>query len=433
MDNEKKKNIPEKKEKPKKELSPEQLRKRKMYMVMPVFFLVFGLCMYWIFAPSKKSQELKENSSGFNANIPMPKDEGLFSDKQKAFEMEQLTKSNENRMKSLNEVSSALADVSEKKSPDLNPSLEESSSKPQKQSSIRSSASAYQNMNRELATFYEPTKSNEIKALEKKIEELSERLEASESQKNNQEDQLKMMEKSYQMAAKYIVPVGSEKVPEEANHPIAEKANSISKGKTVNPVREKTVSGLQQQISDSTFMVQYVKPRNMGFNTAVGTGYEVSKNTIKACIYQDQTLENGQTVRLRLMEPLQAGNITVERNTIVSGVARLNGERLDILIASIEFRGNIIPVELAVYDTDGQPGINIPGSMEINAVKEAAANIGSGMGTSISFAQSAGQQIAMDATRGVMQAGSQYLSKKLRTVKVNLKAGYEVMLLLKQQ
>ena len=47
--------------------------------------------------------------------------------------------------------------------------------------------------------------------------------------------------------------------------------------------------------------------------------------------------------------------------------------------------------------------------------------------------RSAGQQVAMDITRGLMQGGSQYLAKKFRTVKVHLKAGYELMLYAKQQ
>ena len=68
-----------------------------------------------------------------------------------------------------------------------------------------------------------------------------------------------------------------------------------------------------------------------------------------------------------------------------------------------------------------------------DAAKEAMANIGAGLGTSISFAQSAGQQVAMDITRGLMQGGSQYLAKKFRTVKVHLKANYQVMLYAKQQ
>ena len=59
--------------------------------------------------------------------------------------------------------------------------------------------------------------------------------------------------------------------------------------------------------------------------------------------------------------------------------------------------------------------------MEQEAFNEAMANIGSGLGTSISFTQNAGQQVAMDVTRGLMQGASGYLAKKFRTVKVKLK------------
>ncbi|MDE6878345.1 MAG: conjugative transposon protein TraM, partial [Odoribacter sp.] len=92
-----------------------------------------------------------------------------------------------------------------------------------------------------------------------------------------------------------------------------------------------------------------------------------------------------------------------------------------------------VPVELTAYDTDGQPGINVPGSAEINALKEAAANAGGSLGTSVSFTQNAGQQVAMDLTKGIMQSGSQYLSKKIRTVKIHLKAGYRLFLLTKEK
>lgn len=90
-------------------------------------------------------------------------------------------------------------------------------------------------------------------------------------------------------------------------------------------------------------------------------------------------------------------------------------------------------VELAVYDNEGMKGLCIETSLEREAAKEAMANIGGGLGTSISFARSAGQQVAMDITRGLMQGGSQYLAKKFRTVKVHLKAGDPLMLYAKQQ
>ena len=57
---------------------------------------------------------------------------------------------------------------------------------------------------------------------------------------------------------------------------------------------------------------------------------------------------------------------TIPRGAVVVGTGKIQGERLDIEITSLEYDGTIIPVELAVYDTDGQPGIFIPNSMEMN-------------------------------------------------------------------
>ena len=125
-------------------------------------------------------------------------------------------------------------------------------------------------------------------------------------------------------------------------------------------------------MSTSEFIAEYSKPRNYGFNTAVGNSYSMGKNTIRACVHNDQTLMDGQTVKLRLLEPLQAGNIIVPKNSLVSGNAKVQGERLEILVSSLEYAGNIIPVELAVYDSDGQKGLSVPSSLEQEAAKEAS-------------------------------------------------------------
>ena len=91
--------------------------------------------------------------------------------------------------------------------------------------------------------------------------------------------------------------------------------------------------------------------------------------------------------------------------------------------------GIIIPVELAVYDNDGQGGIFIPGSMEANAVREVAANLGQNLGTSISITnQSAGDQLLSELGKGAIQGVSQYISRKMREEKVHLKSGYTLML-----
>jgi len=76
---------------------------------------------------------------------------------------------------------------------------------------------------------------------------------------------------------------------------------------------------------------------------------------------------DGQNVRLRLLEPLQARNIIVLKNTLLYGSARAQDERMDISISSMEYNGNIIPVELAVYNSDGQKGISVPSSLEMES------------------------------------------------------------------
>lgn len=200
------------------------------------------------------------------------------------------------------------------------------------------------------------------------------------------------------------------------------------KAEPVSGVRPSTVSALPQPLTDSAFIADYGGERNYGFHTAIGTAEAAGKNTIAACVQGDQTITDGQTVRLRLLEPMRVSGRTVPRNATLVGAARLQGERLEIGITSLEHQGNIIPVELAVYDNDGQAGIFVPGSMETDAAKEIGANMGSSLGSSINISTDAGAQLASDLGKGVIQGVSQYISKRMRTVRVHLKSGYRVLL-----
>ena len=67
------------------------------------------------------------------------------------------------------------------------------------------------------------------------------------------------------------------------------------------------------------------------------------------------------------------------------------------------------------------------------AAKEVLGDVSQSMGGSISFAGSAGQQVAMDLTRGVLQGGTRFISQRVKAVKVKLKAGYRVLLVTKKQ
>ena len=413
-----------------KPLTPKQLQQRKKLMVYPLMGLLFLGSMWLIFAPSEKREVNRDTVGAFNADIPLPENDGIIGDKRKAYEQAQAERRQAEKVRSLEDFAfseESDADGVEMELPDSEPERE-----PFRDYSgnggRRSSVAAYRDINRKLGSFYEePKVDGEKEELKRQVEELTAKLEERERQAGGIDDQVALMEKSYELAAKYMGQNGKDGAAMQNDNSPRQPAVAVQ------VARERTVSGLQQPLSDAEFMRRYSQPRNYGFNTAVGSGYALGKNTIAACIHQDQTVMDGQQVKLRLLEPLQAGNLTIPRNTVVSGTGKVQGERLDITVSSVQYQGNILPVELAVYDNEGMKGLCIETSLEREAAKEAMANIGGGLGTSISFARSAGQQVAMDITRGLMQGGSQYLAKKFRTVKVHLKAGDPLMLYAKQQ
>ena len=436
-------------DKPQKEpLTVEQKLRQKKMLIYPLMFIVFGLCIWYIFSPSK-SEKLSE-SKGFNTTIPMPKNKDLTDDKKAAFEQAKLEENQGEQKHSLQSLASMFND--EMKSPvasGVDKESETQSSHATGNNSgnnrsrehiakIQNSNNAYRQVNRNLGSFFESSKVNpDNKPTNRKMEELSARIQESDNRKSTIADQIELMEKSYQMAAKYI-PQGQNQGQSMGGQNYQSTGSSLLSSKkkrqisSINQQIEQTVSSLPQAV-DSVEMGNNQKPHNNGFNTASGQNLQEDRNTIKACIHENCSLITGQSVRLRLQESVKVGKTVIPPNILISGVANIQGDRLDITIQSIEYRGNIIPVELTVYDTDGQEGIFIPGSLEINAFKEMAGNIGSNMGTSISLTQSAGQQVLSGLGKGVIQSGSQYMTKKVQTINVKLKAGYKVLLLINQE
>lgn len=405
--------IPSEGTKPGKRLSEEEILRRRKYIVIPAFVLVFLAVLCLIFAPSGDSGETAAGGSGFNVNVPEPTTVQLEGNKTDVYERQQARREKDRRMQSLSDLAGRLLEG--KKGADSIPSPN---------GSIRQSADTYGQIAGQLESFYETPQAT-TGALEQKVEELSRRLEEAEAENRRTGSREEMMEQSYRMAARYLNPK-PEATPDEVEE---EKPEPVP----VSRVETGTTSALERPLTDSAFVASLAVERNYGFNTAVGSSYRMGMNTIPACISESQTLEQGGRVKLRLLAPLQAGSVTVPANSLVTGTADIRGERLDILVSSIEYAGNIIPVQLATYDIDGQRGIFVPGSESRTAAKEVLGDVSQGMGGSISFAGSAGQQVAMDLTRGVLQGGTRFISQRVKAVKVKLKAGYKVLLVTKKQ
>ena len=399
--------------------------------------LLFALSMWFIFAPSGKDKTAAEQ--GLNDSIPQATTEKLTENKLKAYELGDKAHEEEQTREEMGRLSDYFAE-------NTAPTETERAEAAVSTAKIESSMRRYEENTRLLNSFYAPDPHEEEReALRSEIDNLKKELSSKSSREDDEEKrQFALMEKSYQMAAKYL-PKASSTPPSLGGSFVGSTGNATSstdteltKGQvaqTNTPVmevlaeRRQVVSSLGQPMSDADFIREYgTKARNMGFHSLTSLAAPTMRNTLKVVVDRTTTLKEGDNVVLRLLETAKVQGLRIPRQSRLIAVAKIEGNRMHLLIKSIEVDGHIIAVKLSAYDTDGQEGVYIPGSEDINALKEVGANIGGSMGTSFTFASSAKDQIISEAARGVMQGASQLLQKKLRTVKVTLKGGYRLFL-----
>ena len=409
---------------------PLTLQEKRRYMkfaVYPLFFLIFAGIVLLIYSPTEKEKAEAEKERGFNTEIPSPEESRMEGNKVSAYEREALSKKERGRKDTFLEMSELFNRNKDRK--DTIPSVDsgvnlELPSVPetaQTHKPVRSSTSAYRDMNRSLTTIYTPRETSREEELLRRIKELEKRQNMEPSQEQSLEEKMALMEKSYELAARY----NGKQTPSVTPTDDRKDRTSV---KPVKRIRQEVVSSLAQPVSDGDFIAGTSEERNTGFHTPVGRTPVSDRNTIAACVHGTQTVSDGQALRVRLLEAMAVDDRLIPKGTVLTGRTRIQGERMDVVITNVEYQGTVIPVELEVYDADGQQGILVPNSLEYDAVREIAAGMGGSMGSSISISTDAGAQIASDLGKGVIQGVSQYITKKMSTVKVTLKAGHRLLL-----
>lgn len=161
-----------------------------------------------------------------------------------------------------------------------------------------------------------------------------------------------------------------------------------------------------------------------GFFGLVGDlGATPSPTAINAFVPETQTLTSGSTVRLQLTGGVTINDVNIPAGTNIYGLASLNNERLLVNIKSLQMGGQLFSVNLQVYDEDGQEGIFMPGAITREMAKQSADQSINSLGLS-SFDPSLGAQAG---TAGI-QLAKNLLSRKVKMVRVTVKAGYKVWL-----
>ena len=296
---------PDNKGKPKKERKPlteaQRLKRQKM-IVLPAMVLVFIGAMWLIFAPSS-GKEQEPGTGGYNIEMPDADKENrrIIGDKAKAYEQGAMEERQENRSRAMQQ----LGDLFDRETAaadgdsdfDLaNPGGTEEAVKPTPKT-IQSSAAAYRDLNATLGNFYEQPKNDnaEMDELLERIATLESELESGKERSSTMDEQVALMEKSYELAAKYM---GGQNGTQAAAGQTAEPSPVQKAGKnTAKPVRQVThqvVSSLGQPVSNAEFVASFSQERNRSFNTAVGVTTVSDRNTIPAYVYGTQSVIGGQ-------------------------------------------------------------------------------------------------------------------------------------------
>ena len=332
--------------------NPAERQKVMKYMVVFPAAILSGIVILWLLYSGLNKDEA-DIGDAFNTEMPTAESNEIGT------KVEEYVASEMEKDKNSNEVVIATLDT-----------LSQNSDSVQVEplSSIEQSAAQFQQVQQSLDNFYIPdySESTQVAELQARIDELeTQNLIA--QQQTQQPDEMELLERSYQLAAQYMGNGNAGNFPNMT----PQKEEKGKRKRNVQPVAHVNRNVVSSLGSSSS----------RGFNTSVGNKPATSKNTISAIISGNQSVTDGQTVKLRLTEPMWIGHSLVPCGTILAGNSRLQGERLGIEITAIESNGSVFEVELEVYDSDGQKGINIPNSLESDALHEIGANMGSTMGS----------------------------------------------------
>lgn len=177
-------------------------------------------------------------------------------------------------------------------------------------------------------------------------------------------------------------------------------------------------------------VVKKVKASSDYFNT-LSSSSEESK-LIKAIIDENVKAQEGSRVRLRLLDDVEIGDITVKKGTyLYAQMSGLSRQRVKGNVKSVFFRDEIINVSLSIYDTDGLEGLYVPQSSFRETTKEILGSATQG-GTNIVDNTTSSTGIKGWANNAVQNASQHMMNavgKSVRKNRVKLKYGTLVYLI----
>lgn len=172
-----------------------------------------------------------------------------------------------------------------------------------------------------------------------------------------------------------------------------------------------------KKTDDKTLTVAKLYQAPGDFNTVMP---QREQQLITAVIDENVTGYAGSRIRLRLLEPIMAGTVSVPKDTYLYAlVSGFSGQRVTFTIKTILFNGRLLPVKLEIYDQDGLAGLYVPDSRFRDFTKDLGTSTIQGVSTD--NGSSSGSQFLMSTADKVFQSASGAVASAIRKNKAKIK------------
>lgn len=410
--------------------SLKELKQRKMLLVLPLLALPFITAIFWALGGGKMeaANVATQEQKGFNIKLPNANlKEGILLDKMNYYDMAALdsAKLNELIKKDPNYLSQSFQidsteDSSNVHSKNGRTGLNTSAYQDPNEVKVHQKLEALQKamsapvavpvQNRDVSRY---SKSSESSMHSKDVDRLEQMMHSMNSQQDTPDPELQQLGGMLENILDIQHPDRIQEKLRKASEAQRGQVFSISTKEQENPV-----SYLQNKSANGTD-----SRGNRFYSIDEPENEDLIQNAVEAIIHETQTIVNGATVKFRLMNDIFINGVKIPKDNFLFGIASLKGERLTIKINSIRYNNSLFPVDLSVYDMDGLIGIYIPGAINRDVAKASADRSMQTLGVA-TLDDSWGAQ----AAGAGIEAAKSLLSKKVKMIKVIVKAGYQVLL-----
>lgn len=162
---------------------------------------------------------------------------------------------------------------------------------------------------------------------------------------------------------------------------------------------------------------------------------------LKGRLLESKIVRNNTTVKIMLTERKVIGNIIYESGDVIGAKTGIQGDRLMLTVEGYIKNDVYVPLSAQVMDLDGLLGLKVSIDADNEMQKHAwGQNAGSTLGSvnpllvynpQGNLGQTVGNQVVGSLVNQSLNGANQYVNAKIRDVKVSIKTGQQLYLLIK--